>query len=32
MYQLEQTMIFSFNVSDVKLTREVEFISNGEFR
>ena len=32
MYQLEQTMNFSFNVSDVKLTSKVEFISHGEFR
>ena len=32
MYQLEQTMNFSFNVSGVKLTSKVEFISHGEFR
>ncbi len=32
MYQLEQTMTFSFNVSGVKLTSKVEFISHGEFR
>ena len=32
MYQLEQTMTFSFNVSGVKLTCKVEFISRGEFR
>ena len=32
MYQLEQTMNFSFNVSGVKLTCKVEFISRGEFR
>ena len=32
MYQLEQTMNFSFNVSDVKLISKVEFISQGEFR
>ena len=28
MYQLEQTMNFSFNVSSVKLTSKVEFISH----
>jgi len=28
MYQLEQTMTFSFNVSGVKLTSTVEFISH----
>ena len=27
MYQLEQTMNFSFNVSGVKLSSKVEFIS-----
>jgi len=32
MYQLEQTMTFSFNVSGVKLISKVEFISHGEFR
>ena len=32
MYQLEQTMTFSFNVSGVKLESEVEFISHGKFR
>ena len=31
-YQLQQTMNFSFNVSGVKLTSKVEFISHGEFR
>ena len=31
MYQLEQTMNFSFNVSGVKLNGKVEFISHGEF-
>ena len=31
MYQLEQTMTFSFNVSGVKLIIKVEFISHGEF-
>ena len=32
MYQLEQTMTFSFNVSDVKLIIKVEFICHGEVR
>ena len=32
MYQLEEPMNFSFNVSGVKLTIKVEFISHGEFR
>jgi hypothetical protein len=32
MYQLEQTMNFSFNVSGVKLNSKVEFISHGEVR
>ena len=32
MYQLEQTMNFSFNVSRVKLKGKVEVISHGEFR
>ena len=32
MYQLEQTMTFSFYVSGVKLPSKVEFISHGEFR
>ena len=32
MYQLEQTMNFSFNVNGVKLNCKVEFISHGEFR
>ena len=32
MYQLEQTMNFSFNVSGVKLKNKVEFISHGEVR
>ena len=29
MYQLEQTMNFSFNVSGVRLNGKVEFISYG---
>ena len=32
MYQLEQTMNFSFNVSGVKLGIKVVFISHREFR
>ena len=32
MYQLEQTMTFSFNVSGVKLKSKVELISHGEVR
>ena len=32
MYQLEQTMNFSFNVNGVKINGKVEFISHGEFR
>ena len=32
MYQLEQTMNFSFNVSSVKLDSKVEFISHEEVR
>ena len=32
MYQLEQTMNFSFNVSSVKLNGKVEFISHLEVR
>ena len=31
MYQLEQTMNFSFNLSSVKVGLNVEFISQGEF-
>ena len=32
MYQLVQTMNFSFNVSGVKLNSKFEFISHGEVR
>ena len=31
-YQLVQTMNFSFNLSSVKLDSKVEFISHGEVR